>query len=171
MNLGVLLVLRSKIDGEKELTLFSPHHNERLYEGYIPEAILGFSSESGTQFQEEMIFHIQTAWLRTNGVFSACCLSYLLLFVQYLKSASCMLYSSTSGAFSRTRLLESMALVMSPVDIKKPDFNRFPLFKKARPMKCRLTPGDALFMPAFWWHEVQSRPGPATKRNLAVNFW
>ncbi|XP_065185446.1 uncharacterized protein LOC135816016 [Sycon ciliatum] len=111
----------AQIDGIKEVTLFSPHHNERMYEGYIPEAKLGYSAEH--------------------------------------------------GVFQRSHLLESTALVMSPVDIKKPDLQRFPLFQKARSLKCRLTPGDVLFMPAFWWHEVQSRPSPTAKRNLAVNFW
>ena len=62
-------------------------------------------------------------------------------------------------------------MVMSPVDILKPDYNRFPKFSQAKRLECVLKPGDALFMPAFWWHEVQSYPDHKEHRNLAVNYW
>lgn len=62
-------------------------------------------------------------------------------------------------------------MVMSPVDIQDPDLKRFPNFPKAHRLNCVLRPGDVLFMPAFWWHEVQSYPDPKEKRNLAINFW
>lgn len=62
-------------------------------------------------------------------------------------------------------------MVMSPVDIAAPDLQRFPDFVRARRIQCMLRPGDALFMPAFWWHEVQSYPDQQERRNLAVNFW
>lgn len=62
-------------------------------------------------------------------------------------------------------------MVMSPVDIEEPDLTRYPLFSDARRVQCSLRPGDVLFMPAFWWHEVRSQPDPEHRRNLAVNFW
>ena len=80
-------------------------------------------------------------------------------------------YSPKTGEFHRRKLLESTSMVMSPVDIKDPDLNRFPRFSKAHHMQCTLRPGDVLFMPAFWWHEVQSYPDMQQQRNLAVNFW
>ena len=80
-------------------------------------------------------------------------------------------YSSKTGKFHRHRLLESTSMVMSPVDIEDPDLDRFPRFADARRMHCSLGPGDVLFMPAFWWHEVQSFPDSLERRNLAVNFW
>jgi len=60
---------------------------------------------------------------------------------------------------------------MSPVDIKKPDLERFPMFSQTKPYQCNLMEGDVLYMPSFWWHEVQSRPNVDEKRNVAVNFW
>ena len=48
---------------------------------------------------------------------------------------------------------------------------RFPLFADAHPLNCTIGEGEVLFMPAFWWHEVQSRPNVKAGRNLAVNFW
>ncbi|KAL5473204.1 hypothetical protein EMCRGX_G027656 [Ephydatia muelleri] len=113
--------LLCQLSGEKRLILFDPHHNENLYEGHIPEALLSFDS--------------------------------------------------TSATFHRRQLLESTSMVMSPVDPAHPDLQRFPNYSKANKLECTLRPGDALFMPAFWWHEVQSYPDPLEHRNLAVNFW
>ena len=80
-------------------------------------------------------------------------------------------FNPLTKQFRRRMLLESTSMVMSPVDIKKPDLQRFPLFAQARPYHCNIKPGDVLYMPAFWWHEVQSKPDYTEKRNLAVNFW
>ena len=80
-------------------------------------------------------------------------------------------YSPSTGQFHRQRLLESTSMVMSPVDIESPDLQQFPQFSEAGRLECKLGPGDVLFMPAFWWHEVRSSPDPLEKRNLAVNFW
>ncbi len=61
---------------------------------------------------------------------------------------------------------------MSPIDIKNPDFKRYPLFTNQvnRVMNCTVEKGEVLFLPAFWWHEVQSFPDEY-KRNIAVNTW
>jgi len=77
----------------------------------------------------------------------------------------------TDLSFKRSKLLESTSMVMSPVDIKSPDVKRFPRIMKTAPLNCTISPGEMLFMPAFWWHEVQSYPDPKAARNLAVNFW
>lgn len=73
--------------------------------------------------------------------------------------------------FRRKKLLESTSMVMSPFDIRKPDFQKFPAFGESMPLNCTIDEGDVLFMPAFWWHEVQSFPSKTRKRNLAVNYW
>lgn len=62
-------------------------------------------------------------------------------------------------------------MVMSPVDISKIDFERFPEFSSTLPLNCTIDEGEVLFMPSYWWHEVQSFPNVTAKRNLAVNFW
>ena len=70
-------------------------------------------------------------------------------------------------------LSQTTAMVMSPVDIKNINSSRFPLFEKARFMNCTINPGDVLYLPSFWWHEVQSTPDEREEiqRNIAVNFW
>ncbi|XP_057291218.1 bifunctional peptidase and (3S)-lysyl hydroxylase JMJD7-like [Hydractinia symbiolongicarpus] len=80
-------------------------------------------------------------------------------------------YEHNTNKFSFQKLLDSTSMVMSPVDILNPNFERFPNFTRAEPMECYLNEGDVLYMPSFWWHEVQSYPNPTEKRNLAVNFW
>lgn len=40
----------------------------------------------------------------------------------------------------------------SPVNIMEPDYDKFPLFKNAKPLKVTLEPGDTLFIPSGWWH-------------------
>lgn len=80
-------------------------------------------------------------------------------------------FNKTSKTFRRKKLLDSTSMVMSPVDILRPDFKTFPMFSKAKPLNCTVGKGDVLFLPAFWWHEVQSYPSKKTGVNLAVNFW
>jgi lysine-specific demethylase 8/hypoxia-inducible factor 1-alpha inhibitor (HIF hydroxylase) len=44
---------------------------------------------------------------------------------------------------------------VSQVDIEAPDFVAFPALRAAlgRRVEATLTPGDALYIPAYWWHE------------------
>ena len=79
-------------------------------------------------------------------------------------------FDPQTGNFRRETLLESTSMVMSPVDLTKPDLARFPAFATARPLSCEIRAGDALYLPSFWWHEVRSKPD-AHQRNIAVNYW
>jgi hypothetical protein len=38
----------------------------------------------------------------------------------------------------------------------RPDFERFPLFRKATPIECTLLPGETIFVPSQWHHWVVS---------------
>jgi hypothetical protein len=57
----------------------------------------------------------------------------------------------------------------SMVDFHAPDYARYPKFRDAEKagMIAELEPGDALYMPALWWHHVEAE-GPF---NLLVNYW
>lgn len=50
-----------------------------------------------------------------------------------------------------------------------PDAQRFPLFQEVRDQAwvCELGPGDALYLPKLWWHQVES----IAAFNGLVNFW
>lgn len=55
------------------------------------------------------------------------------------------------------------------VNVHKPDFARFPRFADALRSAtiAELGPGDAIYIPALWWHAVEAR-GPL---NVLVNYW
>lgn len=59
----------------------------------------------------------------------------------------------------------------SSVSVDNPDLNKYPLYAKATPYRVLLNPGDILYLPAFWNHEVQSIPDEDIGLNMAVNFW
>ncbi|MES2152750.1 MAG: cupin-like domain-containing protein [Pseudomonadota bacterium] len=58
---------------------------------------------------------------------------------------------------------------ISMVDFSAPDLARFPRFAAAleTAQVAELAPGDALFIPALWWHHVQS----VGVLNILVNYW
>jgi hypothetical protein len=58
---------------------------------------------------------------------------------------------------------------VSLVSLKSPDFEQFPRFREALAASrvVDLEPGDALFIPAVWWHHVES----FDVVNVLVNYW
>ncbi|MEP3226147.1 MAG: cupin-like domain-containing protein [Parasphingorhabdus sp.] len=57
----------------------------------------------------------------------------------------------------------------SMVDPVAPDLNKFPNFREAMnyALVADLEPGDAIYLPALWWHHVQSFGA----FNVLVNYW
>lgn len=57
----------------------------------------------------------------------------------------------------------------SMVDLEAPDLDLYPRFAEARTamMVAELEPGDAIFIPSLWWHDVKAS-GPL---NVLVNYW
>lgn len=58
---------------------------------------------------------------------------------------------------------------ISMVDLDNPDFERFPKFRQAleHAVVADLEPGDAIYIPALWWHAVQA----TGDLNVLVNYW
>jgi hypothetical protein len=59
--------------------------------------------------------------------------------------------------------------VVTMVDLRDPDFERFPRARKAfeAAQLAELEPGDVLFYPALWWHEVEA----LDPFNAMINYW
>ncbi len=58
---------------------------------------------------------------------------------------------------------------ISLASLEEPDFERFPRLREAmdNAWYADLEPGDAIFIPYFWWHHVRS----LTPFNVLVNYW
>ncbi len=54
----------------------------------------------------------------------------------------------------------------SPFDPEAPDFDKFPLARKATMIECIVNPGDMLYVPAGWYHQVR-----ALTFSLSANRW
>ena len=59
--------------------------------------------------------------------------------------------------------------VVTMADLNQPDFARFPRLKTAleHAYIAELEPGDGLYYPSMWWHQVQA----FARFNVMVNFW
>lgn len=55
------------------------------------------------------------------------------------------------------------------VDVRNPDFERFPRYAEALKVAevAELDPGDAVYIPALWWHNVEA----LAEFNVLVNYW
>ena len=58
---------------------------------------------------------------------------------------------------------------ISLVDVRNPDLDRFPRFAEALRAAevAELAPGDAVYIPALWWHNVEA----LEDFNVLVNYW
>jgi len=62
--------------------------------------------------------------------------------------------------------LRAGMLLFSPVDAERPDLADFPRFARARPIEVTLEPGEILFLPTGWWHQVRS-----LDPSISLNFF
>lgn len=46
--------------------------------------------------------------------------------------------------------------VFSPIDVDRPDLARYPLFSQAHMIEVVIEPGETVFLPLAWWHQVTS---------------
>lgn len=59
--------------------------------------------------------------------------------------------------------------VVTMVDFRDPDFDRYPRFRDAleAAQVAEIEPGDVLFYPALWWHQVDA----CDAFNAMINYW
>ncbi len=58
---------------------------------------------------------------------------------------------------------------ISLASLEEPDFERFPRLGEAiaHAQVVEMEPGDALYVPKYWWHHVQSHAA----FNVLINYW
>ncbi len=58
---------------------------------------------------------------------------------------------------------------VSLVDLRDPDFERFPRAREAlaQAQVAELEPGDAIYVPSMWWHHVEA----LSSFNILINHW
>ncbi len=56
----------------------------------------------------------------------------------------------------QTSMVYNAFEVYSPIDIDKPDLSRYPLFAQATIFDVVVEPGETMFLPLGWWHQVTS---------------
>ncbi|MFA3791251.1 cupin-like domain-containing protein [Aliiglaciecola sp. SL4] len=59
--------------------------------------------------------------------------------------------------------------VITMVDLHNPDFEKYPKVKHALAVGqvAELEPGDAIYIPSMWWHQVEA----LSSYNILVNYW
>ena len=57
------------------------------------------------------------------------------------------------------------------VNVTHPDFEKHPLFRDAHVLTIDVHEGEALLLPGYWYHFVESFTRPGQPLNVAVNYW
>ncbi|XP_054469804.1 bifunctional peptidase and (3S)-lysyl hydroxylase JMJD7 [Anoplopoma fimbria] len=70
------------------------------------------------------------------------------------------------GEFEVVDQSDSEKVPWIPLDPLDPDLDRYPEYRRARPLRCSVKAGEMLYLPSLWFHHVQQSHGC-----IAVNFW
>lgn len=87
------------------------------------------------------------------------------IFAQVMGSKRIFLAPPHHDAYLYTREANPL-LFGSPFDPEAPDFDRYPLARQARMLEIVVHPGDMLYVPAGWYHQVR-----ALTFSLSANRW
>jgi hypothetical protein len=87
------------------------------------------------------------------------------IFAQVLGTKRIFLAPPHHDAFLYTRQANPV-LYGAAFDPEQPDFERFPLARQAALVECVVQPGEMLYVPAGWYHQVR-----ALTFSLSVNRW
>ena len=87
------------------------------------------------------------------------------IFAQIWGSKRIFLSPPHHGEFLYTKEANAV-LFGSPFDPETPDFEQFPLARQASMIECIVNPGEMLYVPAGWYHQVR-----ALTFSLSANRW
>jgi hypothetical protein len=161
---NVLDELRAHVDDPKPPTIYI---GSTLVDSYLP----GFRSHNDVGFAALGIDAPPAIWIGNRTIASchydapnnlACCAVGRRRFTIFPPTQVGNLYP---GPMDPTPGGQAISLV----DFAAPDFERFPKFRDALEAgySAELEPGDAIFVPAMWWHHVEG----LASFNTLVNYW
>jgi hypothetical protein len=88
------------------------------------------------------------------------------IFIQLVGRKRFLLYPATASPWLYSNPFRSALPNFSRFDPEAPDYARFPLSRAVRPVSVVVGPGDALYLPSRWWHQVRS-----LELSVSINFW
>ncbi|XP_031735253.1 bifunctional peptidase and (3S)-lysyl hydroxylase JMJD7 isoform X1 [Anarrhichthys ocellatus] len=87
-------------------------------------------------------------------------------FIPYGVYQPAVYHQREDGEFEVVDQSDSEKVPWIPLDPLDPDLDRYPEYRKARPLHCSVKAGEMLYLPSLWFHHVQQSHGC-----IAVNFW
>jgi hypothetical protein len=163
----VLSLIRAQFDRDERLYYY-------MNSIVVNEVFATLSEQNTLQFNHpdfEKYPHIGKIWIGTESRASAhfdvpqniaCCVLGRRRFTLFPPDQVRNLYPGPLG-------LTPGGQVVTMADLQNPDFAKFPRLKQAQAAAviADLQPGDALYYPSMWWHEVEA----LDRFNVMMNFW
>lgn len=78
------------------------------------------------------------------------------IFCQLVGRKRFLIYPRAATPWLYSNAFHSALPNYSRFDPEKPDYSRFPLAREVRPLEVIVGPGEAVYMPPGWWHQVRS---------------
>lgn len=161
---AVLEEIQAHLADEKPPTIYV---GSTIIDSYLP----GFRGQNDVGFAAHGIDPPPAIWIGNRTIASchfdapnnlACCVVGRRRFTLFPPDQIFNLYP---GPFEPTPGGQAISLV----DFENPDFARFPRFREALEagQVADVEPGDAVFIPAMWWHHVRG----LSAFNTLVNYW
>jgi hypothetical protein len=88
------------------------------------------------------------------------------MFVQVRGEKLFVLYSPNDSKYLYAFPENSKLPHMSQVNIDAVDYSKYPLFRHAESLHVKVEPGNVLFLPRGWWHQVYTATA-----SISVNYW
>ncbi|MBI3784750.1 MAG: cupin-like domain-containing protein [Deltaproteobacteria bacterium] len=88
------------------------------------------------------------------------------IFFQLVGRKRFFLYAPAASPWLYSNGFRSALPNYTQFDPETPDYDRFPLSRHVEPIEVILEPGDAIYLPSRWWHQVRS-----LDISVSFNFW
>lgn len=117
----------------------------------------------------EGVVNFKNLWLGLGGNISALHFDpYNNFFVQLFSKKNFYLFSPAEYGKLYSHGTFSTIPYVSRFDPQKPDYKKFPKAQGAKYLLVTAEPGSILYIPSYWWHQVESIPGSL---NISLNIW